>query len=149
MNRIQELNGKYQVLISGNTEDFLGRLSKFSVSNAYLEEFDTLEKAQIRSFQLPDLNWYKIINYHKYEYKRIEKDIKNVIKNELNSLTFIFESNLKSPQELKDIVFRRLNHYKNDFVLDSNINDIITYNISNPWSKNIITLIEKLKKVQY
>ena len=144
MNRIQEFNGQFQVLISGTTEDFLGRLSRFSVSNTYLENYNTLEEAQIKSFSLPDLNWFTIVNYHKHEYKRLTNDIKEIINTE--NITILFENKLKTPEELKESVFNRLNHYKNEFILDDNINDIISFHISNPWTENIIKLSNLFQK---
>jgi hypothetical protein len=145
MNRIQkQKNGNYNVLISGNTDSIISELSEYSITKMYLEEYESKEEAMIKSLDLPDLNWGNIVNYHKFEFKRLKDLIYNTIEDIGIYMEFI--PILKSSIKLKKTVFDRINYYKNTFHPNKHVNDIIVFNIINPFTKNLKNVMPLLTR---
>lgn len=144
MNRIQKIkNDSYLVLISGNTDSVISELSEYSISKMSIKNYKTKEEALQKSIELPDLNWGNIVNYHRYEFKRLKDIVYEEVSKYSNYVEFI--PILKSPDKLKREVFNRINYYKNTFHPNSHINDIIVFNIINPFSQNLKNIIPFLK----
>ncbi len=144
MNRIQKIkNNLYSVLISGNTDSVISELSEYSISKMSIKNYNTKEEALNKAIELPDLNWAHIVNYHRYEFKRLKDIVYEVVSKYSSYVEFI--PILKSPDKLKKEVFNRINYYKDTFHPNSHINDIIVFNIINPFSQNLKNIIPFLK----
>jgi hypothetical protein len=144
MNRIQKIkNNLYSVLISGNTDSVISELSEYSISKMFIENYNTKEEAIQKAITLPDLNWGNIVNYHRYEFKRLKDIVYETISKYGTYIEFI--PILKSPDKLKKEVFNRINYYKDTFHPNSHINDIIVFNIINPFSQNLKNIRPFLK----
>tara|TARA_B100002019_G_C21099347_1_gene512700 strand:- start:64 stop:723 length:660 start_codon:yes stop_codon:yes gene_type:complete len=145
MNRIQkQKDNSYNVLISGNSDSIISELSEYSITKMYIENYESKEEAMIRTLDLPDLNWGNIVNYHKFEFKRLKDLIFKTIED--TSVYMEFVPILKSPKKLKKEVFDRISYYKNIFHPNKHINDIIVFNIINPFTKNLKNIIPLLTR---
>lgn len=149
MNRIREVNGKYQVLhtpnfgvaptmeiIAGNWED--SHLRGFKI-----EEYPTLSDAQMAAFRMPDLDWYELVRMNVDHFHQLHR----IIKQDLQDHKFIVDikPNLMDPATLKDTTFRRATKLGERFTLTYDMNDIISFCIVNPWSKNLNEIAKVLK----
>jgi len=143
MNRIRKYENKYQVLITPfgkfDYDSFpimLGAwLDDDHLRNYHIKEFSNLDRAVEESYEYPDINWYTMIEFSKDNYAKFH----GILKSTLDSSNFIvtLESHLMTPDELKEIVFDRVMKYGTRFKLGYNLNDIFSFNVSNPWSKNL------------
>lgn len=151
MNRILELNGKFQVLVtptyvdSPSFELMLGNWEDKNLRGFHIREFDTLQDAIDLAFKYPSIDWNKIVSLHKDAYHIIV----NSIKNNLRDGKFIIEldSKLMSPIEIKETMFRRVYFHGERYNLFYNANDVICINIINPWTKNLIEIANLLKNI--
>lgn len=158
MNRIRKHNNLFQVLVTP-THDFntdieilLGSWTDTHLRNYYVLNFDTLADAQCEAFKYPDINWEKVIIMYKGAYT----DLTKLIKQDLDKHKFIveFEQQIMSPEVLKNTVFDRVISFGKKFFSFRNLNDVLSFRIVNPWSKNlqeiarILEMNPKLKLVK-
>jgi len=155
MNRIRKINNEYQVLnypcrnfdpsnelLSGGWTD--DRLRGFSVVT-----FNTMNEAQMEATNNgADINWEKIYEDHKIYFNDLKQNVVDV----LIKYNFIVDFNAKllNGRQIKDALFDRVINNV-DFTLANNFNDVITFNIVNPWSKNceeIVKLLKSTKKLK-
>lgn len=138
MNRIRFRNDKYQVLITPSMDFLIGRWTDPYPHNFSVEYYDTMEEAQIRSFDLPEINWVRFVEIHEQEYIRIKALIQNIITK--NRLIFDIKPLLKDPEILKnnffDSVIKSQNE-GNDFKMKDNLYDVINIRLINPWTDNL------------
>lgn len=150
MNRIRKYKNKWQVLVTPyqqyNTsfEVLIGFWIDEHINNYCIEEFETLNDAQAKAFQMPDIEWVKIVIMYKNAYH----DLKKIIKQELDKNEFIvdFDSTFMDPTMAKNAMFNRVMNLGKRFTLVNDMNDIISYNIINPWTKNINEIASILSK---
>jgi hypothetical protein len=141
MNRIRKYNNVYQVLITphhrfdSGCELMLGGWNDGSLSGYSIKEYQYIDEALNASFKHPDIDWLKLVLFHKEIYYKLHK----IIKGELVGHDFIidFEPHLMSPEELKEAFFIRILNFGQQFKLTYNMNDIISFNIINPWTSNL------------
>lgn len=148
MNRIRYHNNKYQVLITPaqyfnvSFEIMMGGWTDERLRNYYILEFDTLGEAQNVAFKYPDLDWNRLV----LNYKHAFNDLKEIISSRLTEGKFNSEvySVMMTPAEVKNIMFDRVINENNDFTLINEMNDVIHYDIINPWTKNCIAIANTL-----
>jgi len=148
MNRIRKYKDKYQLLITptqffnASFEIMRGGWTDEHLRNYYILTYDTLSDAQCEAYKYPDIDWNKMIIMHKDAFY----DIKDIIADVIEREKFIveFESKYLEPIEAKHTMFDRVMYYGKRFSIVNNMNDIITYYITNPWTKNIAEISNKL-----
>lgn len=151
MNRIRPYNGNYQVLYTPNLviapsmELVIGNWEDEHFRNFYIKEFPTLPDAQCAAFQLPDLDWYKLVRIHVDYFHHLSKLIGDV----LSQHRFIvdYKPNLMDPQVLKEVTFNRVMQLGNRFNMTYGMNDIISFCIVNPWTANLTEIADVLASV--
>jgi hypothetical protein len=150
MNRIRQVGKVYQTLISPHQkydvgfEYMLGSWTDEGMMGFEVKEYNTYFDAECEATNHPDINWDQLVDYHKDSYTFLKHTIQTV----LDNLTFIvrFDSKLLTPEQTKNKMFERVleGHdrvvKKNDtsgFRTVYDMNDIISFVITNPWSKNL------------
>lgn len=149
MNRIRYHNEKYQVLITpyrmgdDGIEIMLGNWTDDHLRNYKVQEFDDKEDALECAINLPELNFNRIVDFH----KDIYIDLYRAIKDDLDDHNFVYDLDPKimSPEQLKNSFFDRVINLGSRFSLTYNLNDVIGYNIINPYSKNLREIYKVLK----
>tara|TARA_Y100000780_G_scaffold205743_1_gene200914 strand:- start:2285 stop:2908 length:624 start_codon:yes stop_codon:yes gene_type:complete len=124
-------------LMVGNWED--DELQGF-----YVEEYNNLSEAQCSAFQLPDIDWYKLVRMNVDHYHQLNKIVGSLLK----KYNFFAnkETHLMRPEELKEVTFNRVLNFGERYTTTYNMNDIITINIIDPWSKNLVRIANMLEK---
>jgi Pyruvate-formate lyase len=143
MNRIRKIENIYQVLITPVQKYNAGfeiLRGSFNVNDQYLTnytimEFSTLYEAQNEASKYPDLDWDSLVLLHQNVYIDLKKYIKNIL--DKNNFIYEYEPRISTSASLKNIIFDRVMKYGKRFVLSYNMNDIISFNIINPWSCNL------------
>lgn len=151
MNRIRKFNNKYQVLITPNyttnpsIELLLGYILDENIMKFSIKEFDSLNDALALALSFPDLDWNKLISIH----KDIFFQLNNTIKQNLNYHKFIYDYkfNILTPQQLKNLIFNRVMRNGKRFIEFYNFNDIISFDIINPYTNNLIQIKNVLKNI--
>jgi hypothetical protein len=149
MNRIREYNYKYQVLITPtmpyhtNFELLVGNWTDEHLRNYYILEFDNMGDAHCEAMKHPDIDWQKLVLLHQNSYY----DLKKLIKTILDDHRFIgeFEPKIFTPEELKNKMFDRVMYNGRRFTLKYNMNDVISFHIINPFTKNLIEIAKYLE----
>jgi hypothetical protein len=147
MNRIRQSKNGFQVLITPNLgiapsmELMTGHWDDDDLCGFYIEEYSCLDDAQCVAFRLPDIDWYKLVRLHADHYHQLNNFIKSVI----FDYKFMVElkANYMSPEILKETTFNRVSNLGDRYSMTYDMNDIISFNIVNPWTKNV----EKLAKI--
>lgn len=153
MNRIRKYNNIFQVLItppSINTpfEVLLNNWSDEIFFEFYIKEYITMGEAQEEAYNYPDIDWNKLTLIHLENYKKININLSNLLS--IYKFNVEYEAILQTPIRLKENIFNRVMNDGKRFALLSDLNDIISFNIINPWSKkieeiaNIITQTKEL-----
>jgi hypothetical protein len=152
MNRIRKYADKFQVLITPTNhydtqfEVLLGGWTDEYLRNFTILEFDTLAEAQCEAFKHPDIDWMRMVLYHKSAFH----DIKKLISESLDKYNFIvdFVPQFMEPDHVKNSIFDRVMFHQDRFTLVYHMNDIISYHIINPWSQNVQEIASNLVKNQ-
>lgn len=143
MNRIRKYGNTWQVLLTP-TQNFNAGFeilrASFSIDDQYLRtykvlNFNSLADAQVEAFKYPDLDWDNLILLNENAYI----DLKKIIFDILKSRKFIvqYEPRITNSLTLKNIIFDRVIKYGKRFNQSYQMNDIFSFNIINPWSKNL------------
>lgn len=149
MNRIRKVNNGYQVLITpshrfdSSFELMIGNWNDEHLRTYSVLSCKTYEEAFEIAYNYPDISWDKLVLFHKDIYQKLHK----IIKKHLDDQHFFcqFEPHISSPDELKNNMFDRISNMGNRFRLKYNLNDIIGFNIINPWSDNLNEIYTLLK----
>jgi hypothetical protein len=157
MNRIRKNNKSYQVLISPHQKYNTGfEFLIGSWTDEGLMGFDVIEcksycDAEAIAYNYPDINWEQLVNIHKDPFVEMKNTINEIIK-EFNMIVE-FKAKLFTPEQTKNKMFDRIvkgySDINNDIGEDScfrlayDMNDIISFAIVNPWTKNL-NEIEKI-----
>jgi hypothetical protein len=153
MNRIREIDGIYQVLVTPSHrydtgyELMIGNWTDEYLCNYKVVSFHYLDEALNLAYQQPDINWEKLVLYHKDVYNKLYRIIRNHINK--SGLDVEFTPHLMTPDELKNVMFDRVAHNGRRFNLSNNLNDVIGFKIVNPWTRNLVELAERLRGDQY
>lgn len=149
MNRIRKYKHKLQVLITPHHrfdpgfELMLGAWTDDHLRNYHIMEFIDMDDALEEAFNYPDIDWEKMVLFHKDIYVKLYK----IIKSELQDNDFIteFEPQIMTANQIKETMFNRVMKLGKRFKLNYNLNDIIGYHIINPWGKNLREIYKILK----
>jgi hypothetical protein len=150
MNRIRFNNGKYEVLITpfnqldSGMQKFVGEWTNTSFGRFNVKTFDNMRDANELALQMPDVDWNKLVSDHKYCFIDLRNKVKNII-NE-SELILSYEPTLMTSEQIKNLIFERVLKHGQRFTTTRNMNDIISLNISNPWSQNLDELADLIKK---
>ena len=151
MNRIRLKNNTYQVLHTPNLVIFpamelmVGNWEDDMLQGFYVEEFTTLEEAQCSAFQMPDIDWYRLVRMNVDHFHKYNRKISHFLK-KFNFFANI-DPHLMTPEELKNVTFDRVLNFGERYSTTYDMNDIITYNIIDPWSKNLFRIADSLEKI--
>lgn len=151
MNRIRQYNGNFQVLVtpSYNTtpsmEIMLGNWVDEKLHDFRVVEFSTMNDAMALAFSFPDIDWNKLVNIHKDVFLKINDIIKKILRE--NNFTVEFDPVVLTPKELKNTMFDRVMSRGARFSLFYNVNDVICFNIINPWSANLSKIASILNTI--
>jgi hypothetical protein len=151
MNRILQNNNKFQVLTTPSyvsapsMELMLGAWSDEHLRGYKIVSFTSLQDAMDLAFKYPPINWNKLVNIHEDSFRIIT----NSVKKNLQQRNFIVEidNHLMNPSELKETMFKRIEHLGERYNLYYNANDVICINIINPWTKNLYEITTLLKNI--
>ena len=146
MDRIREINGKYQVLLNQNyrtnpvIELTLGSL----LADEYLKdyqvlEFNTMQEAMDLAFSLP------MVDFNKIHSDCIDcfKGLNNIIYSSLKGIIKEYHPYLLSPNEIKNAIFDRVINKGRRFNL-FNFNDVIAFDIIVSYSLEFSKIIDLL-----
>jgi hypothetical protein len=146
MNRVRQYGNKFQVLITPHhrfhvgLELMLGNWTDPHLSNFRVEEYKSWEDAMDRAYQFPDVNWDQLVLYHKDIFAKIYDVVKYEVG--VNNIDCILEPRLLNSHQAKNLMFERVINFGDRFRLVNNMNDIISFNISNPYTANLEELAE-------
>lgn len=139
MNRIRIYNNKYQVLITptlSNNASFETLIDNWQDENLlhfYIKEYEFQSDAMYEALNYPDIDWYKLVTIHREHFNMYKNIIKEII--DKNKMVVEFTYKLIDPLILKYMVFDKV--MQNDPELKYGLNEIISYKIINPWTKNL------------
>jgi hypothetical protein len=120
-------------------------LTDAQIYNFSITEFNTLQDALDLAYKFSDLDWNRLVSIH----QDVFPDLRSIIKENLHDNNFIVEldSKLLNPTELKETIFDRVMLHGSRFNLFYNSNDVISFNIINPWSSNLESIVNILKSI--
>ena len=139
MNRIRIFNNKYQVLITptliGNAsfEMLIDHWQDENFLHFYIKEYEFQSDAINEALNYPDIDWFKLVTIHQENYNLLKNTIEEIIKKNKMVVEFVYK--LVDPGVLKYIVFDKI--MQNDPELKYGLNEIISFKIVNPWTKNL------------
>lgn len=139
MNRIRIYNNKYQVLItptlssSASFETLIDNWQDENLLHFYIKEYEFQSDAMYEALNYPDIDWFKLVGIHREHYNMYKNIVKEII--DKNKMVVEFVHKLIDPLILKHMVFDKV--MQNDPELKYGLNEIISFKIINPWSKNL------------
>lgn len=151
MNRIRRVGDIYEVLVTPNItfdsdmELIAGNWTDPYLKGFYIKDFDNEQDAYYFSATMPDMDWMKLI--------RMNKDFKPIVHDKVEKIldshgfTYNIETVLMTPVQLKNTIFDRVKNSGKRFTLASNLNDVLTVIVTNPWYNNLEDMAQVLKKV--
>lgn len=155
--RLRRYNKEYQVLMTPHQqynpsfEFMLGAWTDENLMGFDVVNYRDRNTALCAAHDHPDINWHQLIEYHRDNYTML----KSIIIKSLNHVKMAvnFKSHLMNTEEVKNTFFERImkgkytdsnnNGYSdggnsgNAFRLIYDMNDIISYTITNPWTSNL------------
>lgn len=148
MNRIRKKNGIYEVLITPNITMSVEvgiLMGKWEEIREYeIKEYETLQEALCEAYKYSEINWYKIVENHKYIYERIKKDIEKILKK--NKYMTDVRYNIMTPEEVKEMIFERTRKTGERLNIKEGKNDIINIEIVNPWTENLRKISKSIEE---
>lgn len=132
MDRIREIDGVYQVLLTPNV--YLPHMLDSDLSNYRILEFNNEGDAVNEAVKYPNMEWCKIVHDHQYIYERLYNNIKQILVEHDVYLTPV----LLSGDQLKNMIFDRVQNKKLN--LRHGANSIISFTVVDSW-------FNKLKKI--
>lgn len=157
MNRIRRVGNVYQCLLSPhhkyNTgmEHLLGFWNDESMIGFDVKTFLTYNEAECEAYELPDINWDRLVTFHKEPYIFLRDKISKAIDD--SGLALDFKHYLASPIQTKNRMFDRIikgkkgiidKNITSKFRTSYNMNDIISFVIINPWYHNLKAMADNL-----
>lgn len=150
MDRIRKnSDNRYEVLITprhrfnSSVEYILGGWTDARLKGFKVEEYDNLEDAQVVAFNQPSLDWKYLVSLNQEPYNTLYREVKESLREV--DMVYDFSGKLLNNREAKDVMFDRVKMYGHRFRLCYNYNDLITFKIVNPWTKNIKEIASHLK----
>jgi hypothetical protein len=150
MNRIRRVGKIYQVLTTPHQkydvgfEYLLGSWTDEALMGFEVKDFNTYFDAECEASKFPDINWDQLVDYHKDPYIFLKKYIQTILDHV--DIMVQFKSQILNPEQTKNKMFDRV--HKGQISLSENddcsnfrtvydMNDIISFTIVNPWTKNL------------
>lgn len=133
MNRIRQINNKYQVLITphkrfdSGIELMLGNWTDLHFGGFSIKTFNSLEDATILAFQMPDINWDQLVLFHKDIFNKLFNII--IYEINVNDIDVYIKPKLLNSHQIKHLMFERVLNKNDNFRLNYHMNDIISFNI--------------------
>ena len=151
MNRVRKVSDElYQVLITphhrfdSNIEYLLIAWTDRNQRGFQVKEFNNLEDATVEAYKYPELDWSYLTSLQKSSYEILFKRIKHYL-SEID-IVHDFIPKLLGPNEAKNFMFERILNKNDNFVLAYDMNDLISFTIVNPWSRNLKEIAFHLKQ---
>lgn len=150
MNRIRNINNKYEVLINNNyttnpsIELSLGELFNTQLRNYEIKEYDNLQDAINEAYNYPPLNYNKMHSDSIDNFKKLLYLINKILQNQNVNI----KPKLLLPEEIKNMLFDRIKQKGRRFTFYYNFNDIIAFDIINPYYHNLIQIINILQETK-
>ena len=150
MNRIRQVGKNFQILVTPHQkydlgfEYLLGSWTDDSIIGFEVKEYKTYYDAEEEASEHPDINWDQLVDYHKDAYICLSDYIKKIVAK--TKMSFEIKCQLMTPEQTKNTMFDRVlkgqqlmaeSHDTAGFRTVYNMNDIISFRIINPWSKNL------------
>lgn len=148
MNRIRKTGDKFQVLITPTQyynpqfEILVGGWTDEYLRNFHILEYDTLAEAQCEAFKHPDIDWTRMVLFHKSAFHDLKKLISETI--EKHNFVVDFVPQFMDAEMTKNSFFDRVMQHQERFRLVYHMNDIVSFNIINPWTKNVQEIADRL-----
>lgn len=157
MNRIRRVGNTYQCLLSPHRkydngfEYLIGSWTDESIMGFEVKTYPTYAMAECDAVEMPDIDWIRLVEFHKDSYLFLRDHISK----QLNDIGIPVEYKhfLSSPEKTKNKMFDRVikgqeilaeKQSTSGFRLVYDMNDIISFAIINPWTKNIQYIADKL-----
>lgn len=150
MNRIRNINNKYEVLINNNyttnpsIEVSLGELFNTQLRNYEIKIFDNLQDALNLAYNYPPLNFNKMHSDCVDNFKKLTYLINKILKEQNVNI----KPKLLEPEEIKNMLFDRILQKGRRFTFYYNFNDIISFDIINPYYHNLIEISSILQQTK-
>lgn len=153
MNRVRKYNNIYQVLVTPHQkynvgfEFLLGSWTDEGLMGFEVREYPTYYEAECMADQHPDINWDQLVDYHKDAYIFLRDEIKSVLDH--TKIAVQFKSQLMTAEQAKNKMFDRVirgqetlqeKNSTSGFRIIFDMNDIISFTIVNPWTRNLIEI---------
>jgi hypothetical protein len=150
MNRIRRVGRAYQVLLTPHQkydvgfEYLLGSWTDDSITGFEVRDYGSYREAECEAIDHPDINWDQLVDYHKDSYTFLRDYLQKFV--EKIGITVEFKARLMTPEQTKKIMFDRVLAGQKDlsdkqitsgFRTVYDMNDIISFRIINPWTKNL------------
>lgn len=151
MNRIRNIDNIYEVIVTPNLtfdpdmEIISGNWTDPYLKGFYIKKFNSHDEAYFFSSTMPDIDWVKLIRSNKDFYNIIQDKIIKIL--DSHNFTYDINTVLIDPVKLKHTVFERVKSKRNNFTLATELNDIVTVTITNPWYNNLEDMVSVLKRV--
>lgn len=149
MNRILQNNNSFQVLVTPSyvsapsMELMLGAWSDEHLRGYNIVSFPTMQDAMDLAFQYPPIDWNKIVSIHEDSFRVISQSVKKIL--QYGNFIVDVDYHLMDPSELKETMFKRVEHFGERYNLFYNSNDVVCINIINPWTKTLNEIANLLK----
>ena len=150
MNRIRNINDKYEVLINNNyttnpsIEISLGELFNTQLRNYEIKILNNLQDALNLAYEYPPLNFNKMHSDCVDNFKKLTYIINKILKEQNVNI----KPKLLLPDEIKNMLFDRILQKGRRFTFYYNFNDIISFDIINPYYHNLIEISSILQQTK-
>lgn len=150
MNRIRRVGRGYQVLLSPHQkynvgfEYLLGSWTDDNIIGFEVRDYGSYREAECEAIEHPDINWDQLVDYHKDAYTLLRDYLQKLL--DKISMTVDLKSRLMTAEQTKNTMFERVSRGQKElatrrvtsgFRTVYDMNDIISFRIINPWSKNL------------
>jgi hypothetical protein len=122
----------------------LGSWTDDAMMGFAVNEYKNFNDAECEAEEHPDLNWDQLVDFHKDAYIVLKDHLQKILAR--TGIATTFKSLFMTPEQAKNTMFDRvikgqeMMKEKQDtsgFRTVFNLNDIISFSITNPWSKNL------------
>lgn len=159
MNRIRRVGNVYQCLTSPyrkydtGFETLLGSWTDEAMMGFDVKTYHTYKEAENDIYDMPDINWDALVNFHKDSFLMIKQIINNSL--DRSGISTDFKYHMATPEQTKNRMFDRVikgqeimasKNTTEGFRIVYDMNDIISFVIINPWIDNLRLITDRLIK---
>lgn len=157
MNRIRQFYNKFQVLTTPHQkynvgfEFMLGSWTDEGIAGFEVKEYDTYYDAECEAQQHPDINWEQLVDFHADSFQFLKAQVMGIIKDARMAVQL--KAQIMTPEQAKNKMFERVMKGQETMNEDSSMsgfrpvydmNDIISFCIVSPWTRNLKELENRL-----